>query len=210
MKPLPILKLTLVVAGCTLFACQKETSSTFPNDVQSSITQRAKPKDYTIKGDFAAFYHFVPDVGWTYPNPGPGWYPGGATGNLNHLGKCEALFNQYATLGPDGLHSVAAPLSMFFSAKLNELGINIPVEAGTVGMVFFDKQGNSILSRVVGAGIYVPVSPTRVEGKGSYFEIIGGTGKFANATGHYSFDAYLNPTDTSDAGFKVYDGVINY
>lgn len=214
MKAFSLFKQALLLAVIALaYSCQKETlvtaeSLTGNGADKTILASKYKPQSHYFKGAFTAYYNFIPDVagGWVAPNPAPAWWPGGGQGHVNLLGKCRAFYNQYATIGVNGLQTVAAPVNQFFPVEASNLGIQT---SDLVGMVFVDEKGNSIWSRAVGAILTTPVSETRIDGAG-YFEIVGGTGKFANATGHYNFTYYFNPVDNSDAGFEVKDGEIVY
>lgn len=61
-----------------------------------------------------------------------------------------------------------------------------------------DKNNSIWFSLVDGSATQHPVSPTRIEITGES-DIVGGTGKFRNATGRTKLRAYFNPTDTTDA-----------
>lgn len=210
----PILKSAFIIAGLAfLIGCQKDVSELVEdNALDSKAAVNKKTQEHMFKGEFDAYYEVYPDyeAGYEEGDPAPAWYPGGAEGHLTSVGKAGAYFNQYVTFGPTGLLGVAAPIQKYFFAELNEMGITIPGSVGTVGMFFYDKHGNSIWSRVERMGAYVPVSETRFEGKGGYFIIVGGTGKYQNAKGHFYFNAWLDPTNWERAGFEVYDGVLEY
>ena len=89
---------------------------------------------------------------------------------------------------------------------MSELGIVVPDK---VAIIFFDKHSNSIWARGIGIIPITPVSATRVT-FGGESEILGGTGKFANATGSFNFSGYFNPQNTNDVGLEMQDGTIVY
>lgn len=210
----PVIKSALLIAVTALFiSCQKDVADFSAVDSpDSKAVVSKKTQEHMLKGEFDAYYREDPDFGAGYVmgDPAPAWYPGGAEGQLTSIGKVGAYFNQYVTFAPNGLQGVAAPVQKYFSAELSKMGVTIPGTVGTVGMFFYDKQGNSIWSRIVNGGTYVQMSEKRVEGKGAYFVIVGGTGKYQNAKGYFYFDAWLDPTNNKRAGFEVYDGVIEY
>lgn len=213
MKILPVFRLAVFITAVSFtFGCQKESLSL--NEFSAdNATQRAdnnikSPQEHKLKGEYTAgYYSFVPDMtaGYTIPNPAPGWYPGVATvGHLNLLGKSQAFVNMYATFGPSGLQGSPAPLNLFFSNELNALGITVP---DAVAVILFDKHGNSIWARAIGTIPIIPESETRVTFNIDA-EILGGTGKFANATGNFYSEGYFNPQNTNDVGIKVINGII--
>jgi len=214
MKIKSLIKPAIIIVGCFGFAgCQKEAvSPNEPNLAQSTSANKAvKPQEHQLKGETSAgYYYFVPDIeaGYVAPNPAPGWYPGVATeAHLNLLGKGQGFVNMHATFGAGGLECTAAPLNMFFADQLAEMGIIVP---DAVAIIYFDKQGNSIWGRAIGTFNVTPASPTRATFSGGSAEILGGTGKFANATGSFAFSGYFNPQDTNEVSFVISDGTIVY
>jgi hypothetical protein len=217
MKASSIFKCFLFFSAISLvIGCQKEPlSHSKPNDENAALGKSAaivdKPQEHKIKGEYTAgYYSFEPDIaaGYVAPNPAPGWYPGAATkGHLNLLGKSQGFVNMYASFGPAGLQGTAASLNLFFADQLNAIGISLP---DAVAIILFDKHGNSIWGRGIGTIPITPVSPTRVTFGETNAEILGGTGKFADATGSFAFSGYFNPQDTNDVGVEIKDGTIIY
>lgn len=167
------------------------------------------PVRRAYKDNFNTWYNFVPDIpgGWDPMNPAPfpAWYPGGGEGNATHMGNCHTYFNQYVTFIPPNVVSLHAPVTMFFAVQLAAAGYTgIP---DNVGSIVYDDKGNSIWFHAEGV-TSVPVSPIRVEFSGTNF-IVGGTGKFAGATGEVSIAGYFNPQNQQDAGFHQ-EGWIQY
>ncbi|MGZ3853151.1 MAG: hypothetical protein ACXVBX_10210, partial [Flavisolibacter sp.] len=155
-------------------------------------------KEYKLQGKFDFYYTFVPDfaAGWTPPMTAPGWVRGGSFGEMNHLGKCESYFVQYnyvVSTNPFTIKGRTASLNMFYADSLKaKLGpnFNVSPEAATV---VFDMQGNSISSKVDQNGLtYQQVNDTLLTFRARY-EIIGGTGKFANAKGWFINEGYVDP-----------------
>jgi hypothetical protein len=84
---------------------------------------------------------------------------------------------------------------MFYTAQLAALGITgVP---SNVSSVVADSKGNSVWFESLGSTT-TPVSPTRVEFTAQQ-NIVGGTGKFATATGSVTLKGYFNPTNPADA-----------
>lgn len=215
MKNFSVLRLAVYVTAVSfIFGCQKESLSlpefTVDDAAQRSNNNIKSPQEHKLKGEYTAgYYSFVPDMaaGYVMPNPAPGWYPGVATvGHLNLLGKSQAYVNMYATFGAAGLQGAPAPLNLFFANELNALGITVP---DAVAIILFDKHGNSIWARGKGTIPIIPVSETKVTFSIDA-EILGGTGKFANATGSFLGEGYFNPQNTNDVGLEVSNGIIVY
>lgn len=152
------------------------------------------------RDSFNTNYFVVPDFAngaGPETNYLPAWFPGSGIGNATHMGKANCFFNQYTSFGPGGISSVPAPVTMFFAAELAAAGItNVP---DYVNSITFDKQGNSIWFQG-GQTTTTPVGPTRINFSGTN-TIVGGTGKFENATGSVSLSGYFNPVDQTDASF---------
>lgn len=198
--------LTFLFAGL-ISSCKKETlRSEHGYKIASSSEANKKRVIRDYSDDFVTYYQFIPDLanGWVPPNPGPAWYPGGGEGNASHLGKVSTYYNQYASFSPTGFGSTAAPVNMFFASQLSAIGIDVP---DAVSTIVFDKKGNSVWFRLI-SNTTVPVSQTRINFSG-VSDIIGGTGKFAGATGQVKLIGYFNPTDPNDAAVSSV-GFITY
>jgi hypothetical protein len=202
-------KSAFVIAGVVLLVgCQKDISDlSSENALISKATNVKKTQEHMLKGEFpTASYWVVPGPGWVNPNPAPAWYPGTGEGHMNLLGKAYAFVNMYVTLGQTGLQGTPAPINLFFSDELSSLGIQIP---DAVTIFIFDKQGNSIWGNGAGTLPVTPVSETRVLFSGP-IDIIGGTGKFANASGSFRISGYFNPQNRQEAALEITDGTIEY
>lgn len=135
----------------------------------------------------------------------PAWFPGGGAGNATHMGKARCFFNQYTSFGPAGLGSVPAPVNMFFATDLSAAGITgIPAY---VSSITYDGKGNFVWFQGGGAST-IPASPTRINFTATN-TIVGGTGKFATATGTVALTGYFNPQNVEDASFWT-EGKIRY
>ena len=197
--------LFLIGLSFYLTSCKKETNT---NEVEEFLSQnRKETKQLPLRGSFDTYFNFIPDLanGWTAPNPAPAWYPGGGAGNLTHLGAAATFFNQYATIGALGLQTVASPVTMFFGSEPSISNFSLPANVSTI---FLDKHGNSIWSHQDGNSTTQPVSATRVEFSSNH-TIVGGTGRFSNATGNFVLSGFFNPQNSNEAGFSV-EGWINY
>lgn len=205
-------RFTFLACVALVASCQKETLLQQGSQVEYLVANNEnlkanKPQEYKIKGAYNdGSYQFIPGPGWVAPNPAPGWYPGESEGQLNLLGKSTGFVNMYLTIGPGGLTGTPAPVNLVFAGRLIEQGIVVPNE---VSIILFDKHGNSIWASGENSILITPESPTRVL-FGVTAQIIGGTGKFANATGEFEGSGYFNPQDMGDVSLEVEDGVIVY
>ena len=151
------------------------------------------------------------------------YFPGGGQGQATHLGNCTVFFNQLAYIQPPDNNiagSVAAPLTDIpsypvagdfteLSSAITTLGIPEKVDGKIVNSVIYNKQGEAIfLSAIAGSGSNFPISPTRIGYKGKGL-IVGGSGRFVNATGEFDFDGYFNPENNNDATYNA-KGWIDY
>jgi hypothetical protein len=213
MKILSFFRHLVLLSGVALVSsCQKESllQPALQADylvANNENIKATKTREHKIKGAYNdGSYQFIPGPGWVAPNPVPGWYPGEAEGQLNLLGKSTGLVNMYLTMGPGGLTGTPAPVNLLFAARLSELGITVP---DAVTIILFDKLGNSIWANGGTTIPVTPASPTKVLFTVTV-QIIGGTGKFSNATGHFEGSGYFNPQDTQDVGLEVENGIIVY
>ncbi|RIW15843.1 hypothetical protein D0X99_10505 [Algoriphagus lacus] len=129
--------------------------------------------------------------GWSQGAPAPAWYPGTGFGNATHMGNAYSFINQYATLGPNGLSTVGAPVTQFFESELADLGLTGIPDA--VSSLTTDGKGNAIYFKNV-LNVTTPASPTRINFV-AQVEIIGGTGIYKTATGTGEVNGYFNPQD---------------
>jgi hypothetical protein len=213
MKPLLISR-PIVVFACVALAigCQKESFDKSGNSVDQLAMNKmgitnTMVQEHKLKGQYLdASYLVIPGPGWVSPNPVPAWYPGEGEGQANLLGKSYGFVNMYVTMGQNGLQGAPAPVNLVYADRLAELGIEVP---DAVSIILFDKHGNSIWASGNNSLPVIPESPTKVLFEGNPV-IVGGTGKFENATGHFTMSGFFNPQDTEDAGIVVTDGVIVY
>ena len=134
----------------------------------------------------------------------PAYFPGTGVGTSTHMGKAMTFLNQYAPLEQGGAATVGAPVTQFFGEQLAELGlINIPDE---VSSLTTDGKGNSVWFENI-KNIVTPASETRLDFVAEV-KIIGGTGKFENASGTATVTGYFNPTNGS--GMSTISGRIEY
>lgn len=135
----------------------------------------------------------------------PAYFPGTGVGNSTHMGKSLTFINQFVQFGPNGLETVAAPVTKFFEKELTSLGItNIPDE---VSSITTDRKGNSVWFKAISNTVSLtPESP--IANFVAKVEIIGGTGKFENATGYGEVIGSFN--QVSGEGSSVIKGRIEY
>jgi hypothetical protein len=93
---------------------------------------------------------------------------------------------------------------MFFASQLVAAGYtDIPPSVSTI---IYDDKGNSIWFHHTSI-TSIPVSPTRVNILVTQ-DIIGGTGKFTNATGQVTLNGFFNPQDLKSSSWE--NGWIQY
>lgn len=181
-----------------VFSCQKEVSDL--SSEASLETKAAVAKDqireFDLAGKMETYTSLVPDIdgGWA-GGLLPAWYPGSGEGTLSHVGRFTTVFNQYAwQVEGVGARGEAYPLTEDAFLMLADLGIYPPDNTGTV---FFDKQGNSIWSN----GTYTYIFETDREDRlivQAVLNIFGGSGKYADASGHLILNGYTDIMYTPD------------
>ena len=202
-----IITLTVII-NLAVTGCKKETSSSISSQMASAAKVDHQVKR-PYKDRFDTWFQFIPDFanGWDpqHPTPFLAWYPGGGSGNATHMGNANVYFNQYVPFNPPFFSSVHAPVNLFFSAELAAAGLGSL--SNDVSSVVFDGKGNSVWLHQV-SNSTTPVSDIRVEFTGTS-TIIGGSGKFAGASGEVTLNGYFNPQDQQDAAVSA-DGWILY
>jgi len=134
----------------------------------------------------------------------PAYFPGMGEGNSTHMGKALTFLNQFASIGENGLTTVGAPVTQFYAKELAEIGINdIPNE---VSSITTDGKGNSVWFRNI-KNTVTPVGEEKSEFVANV-EIIGGNGKFENATGYGVVIGFFNPK--TGEGMSTISGKIKF
>jgi hypothetical protein len=119
----------------------------------------------------------------------PAYFPGTGEGNSTHMGKAITFLNQYAFINENGLNTIGAPVTQFYSLELAEIGLTeIPDE---VSSITTDGKGNSVWFMNM-QNTVTPVGPDRTDFVADV-KIIGGTGKFEDATGDGQVIGNFNP-----------------
>ncbi len=119
----------------------------------------------------------------------PAYFPGIGEGNSTHMGKALTFLNQFAFFNENGLNTIGAPVTQFYSEELVEIGlIDIPDD---VSSITTDGKGNSVWFKNI-ENIVTPVTEDKSDFVAKV-EIIGGTGKFENATGDGIVVGFFNP-----------------
>lgn len=183
----------------TLFSCQKEkemvrsdNSDQYSTNSSQSLSKQG-PVTRGLRDSCEMWIKFKPNIpgGWVPTNPNSlVWWPGYGTGNATHMGNVSVYFNQYTVRQPSGVvYMFSAPVTMFYGTELQ--AYNVP---STVTSVVYDDKGNSVWFVNDPAGIpSTTVSPTMITFSGKMY-IVGGTGKFAGATGEVTMDGYFDPS----------------
>jgi hypothetical protein len=91
-----------------------------------------------------------------------------------------------------------------FAAAKNSLNFPAQVNGRIVNSIFYDDSGNAVYTSAIdGKGAVFPVSTTVVGFNGKAL-IVGGRGKFANATGEFDYNGTFNINNANDA---TYNGI---
>lgn len=162
------------------------------------------------------------------------YVPGGGQGNATHMGNVRTYFNQLAYTSninvpiPAPAGSLVAPVVdvinypvIGFPLPLIQAGdfaglvtitntLNIPQQSNgkIVSSFFYNDKGDAVFISNSTASVIMNISPNRNEFSGKAL-IVGGRGKFANATGEVDFKGSFNPNNPNEADYGV-DGWISY
>lgn len=209
-KPALILSATLL-----LFSCVQETETPLmqedanrleilntPASGEENLRKTAE-RNYSERFENSLF--MVPGPAYVEGRPDNAFYPGTGNGNSTHMGKAITFINQFAQFGPNGLETVAAPVTMFFSKELAAIGLtDIPEE---VSSITTDGKGNSVWFRSISNQVVFNETGTRADFNAKV-EIIGGSGKFVNASGYGDVIGFFNPANGQ--GVSTMKGRIEY
>ena len=209
----------LFAAACTKEAQQKQSRKPFKANINTwyRVSPLAVPTPVIVNGNsYVGFAHF----------------PGGGNGNATHMGNVTNWFNQLAYTTPPNTNpegSVNAPVVGIPSypifgvplpliqtgdfVKLPSVisSLSIPDNIGghIINSVIYNSKRDAVFtSSITGAGGTFPISEIKVGFNGKAL-IVGGRGKFTNATGEIDFDGYFNVADANDAEYKA-AGWISY
>lgn len=122
---------------------------------------------------------------------GIAFFPGSGTGMANRMGKATSFLNQLALFDPltNGVITVNAPVTQFFSKELEGLGLTgIPEE---VSSLTTDGKGNAIWFKNI-KNVTTSISETLTEFEAEV-KVVGGNGRFSKASGQGVVKGTFNP-----------------
>ncbi|WP_299708010.1 hypothetical protein [uncultured Pontibacter sp.] len=199
-----------------LIGCEKEPLTELQVSAESELG-KGKQVERPFKGRMVTSTILIGDeeAGWTEGDLLPAWFLGSGEGNATHIGKFNAYFSQYGIpVGVNEAQVVGAPVTMFFTDELSalftpaEIALMAELE---VSVVIYDKHGNSIWSA------RVPVTRNLILDDASRVEvyqelvIVGGTGRFAEASGSYILSGITEVSSSGPGKGEVQiEGVIVY
>lgn len=198
-------------------SCEKEPLTELQASSESALGKKGKQVERPLKGRMVSTTWLRGDAasGWVRGSLLPAWLYGSGEGNATHIGKYTAYFSQYAALvPPNSAYVTGVPVTMFFTEELlrtftpSQVALMEELEISTI---LLDKHGNSIW------GVRTPetreVDSSLTENTPVYQEmtIVGGTGRFAGASGTFTLEGYTDLSFMSpSSGNLVINGVIIY
>lgn len=207
-----------------LAGCRKSVPENTPDNIlQSKAVSGRSLHERPLKATMEVYSTYAPDVakGGCYCPPYlPGYMTGEGEGHSTLLGRFSSYSNWYAYYDPAGAQvTYSVPLPGEYYDQLKPYFTEAEARAikdRQVVVLFFDRQGNSIWSDVASMDMIMsPLDPLHFSLAGNGV-IVGGTGKFAGATGSYSFTGYADVFRSSAPGvpylyswFDI-DGTIAY
>lgn len=203
------LRMAWMVGVVFLASCGKEEIN---NSATSAAEQAANDEVYGKAQASRPYYESFTAVSTITPTASGVFNPGWGKGSARHMGTAIMCFNQqviFAMVGgqPVPIGSSAAPVNQFYATQLAAAGItNVP---SSVSAITYDSHGNSVWFTSSTGTSLAPVNATRVNFTAN-LQIIGGTGRFAGASGQTIMNGYFNPQDPNQAAVITTGGTIIY
>jgi len=123
------------------------------------------------------------------------FFPGIGIGNSTQMGKATTFLNQRLELTPEGPKTVGAPVTQFYSKELAELGIDVTLIGPEVSSVTTDGKGNSVWFENIVNEVEAPDPSTGLQSFTAQVKIVGGSGKFEDASGEGIAQGFFNPVN---------------
>lgn len=186
-----------ILAGTifTFVSCQKELPLGNSDQATASEPQvllSKEPVTRAYRDSFDIAMTFVPDAGWVYPNSWPAWFYGTGDGNATHMGNVNSYFNSHTTKSSTGVTMVyGRPVTQYYATEVARF--NIPASlVQHVHAVIYDDKENSIWVEIAPEGMPSWHPDAIHVGMAGRALIVGGTGKFAGATGETTLNCYFS------------------
>jgi hypothetical protein len=199
----------------------------------------SKSKNVPFKASMSTWYRISPTApspvsvnGMNYTTFA--YVPGGGEGNATHMGSVKTYYNQLAYTS-DITAPVPAPVGSINAAAVDVINypvilpflpfiqpgefaslsaisasLNIPqqINGKIITSLLFNSKGDAVFISNSTPSVITPVNPNRNEFSGKAL-IVGGRGKFANASGEVDFKGFFNPNNPNEADYSM-DGWISY
>lgn len=217
MKKTQLLQKTALILSATLvlFSCVQETESPLMQENANRLEvlntppggeeNLRKTADRNYSERFQNSLFMIPGPDYVTGKPDNAFYPGTGVGNSTHMGKSLTFINQFAQFTPEGLVTIAAPVNNIFARELAAIGLkDIPEE---VSSITTDGKGNSVWFKSISNQVVINLTGDRADFNAKV-KIIGGSGKFVNASGSGDVVGFFNPS--TGQGASTIQGRISY
>ena len=194
---LPQIALWLALPLLLLYSCKKD--SVIPTPPNTIISEQAKPYKDESFGSYS-FSRSRPSL--TLPNTWEIYYTADASGSSTVMPAIKTVYNFIASTGANGSTFTGYPINKALRLDMPDFGL-VPEY---VNQIVYDDDGNSIWFQMNSLSVENSSNIRHFSGTSN---VVGGTGKFANATGSVLLNGHMSAFNLDDFYIKN-EGHISY